>query len=128
MEKVMRDLVALNNDSINLLGIHGLLRESCTIAATAITKAALPEVEEMDATEEIDRAHQHFSGIRHTLRNMAPAGQKAAVCTIIVDAVMEAAQQAASDNGGYRVTAWVFAFFAMAGGAASNVMMELHYS
>lgn len=124
----MEGLVALNDDSINLLGIYSLIRESCTVTATAITKAALPGLQEKDATEEIDRAHQHFSEIRHTLRDMTPTSQKVAVCTIIVDAVMETAQQAASDYGGYRATGWVFAFFAMASGAASNVMMELHYS
>lgn len=124
----MEDLVALNNGSINLLGIHSLIRESCTVTATAITKTALPEWKETDATKEIERAHKHFSDMRHTLRDMTPGGEKAAVCTIIVDAVMEAAQQAASNNGGHRATAWVFAFFAMASGAASTVMMELHYS
>lgn len=127
MEKVMEDLVALNDDSINLLGIHSLIRESCTITAIAISKAALLELKEKDATEEIDKAHQHFQNIRHTLRDLTPSSQKAAVCTTMVSAVVETAQQAASNHRGYRVNAWEFAFFAMASGAASSVMMELHY-
>lgn len=128
MEKVLDDLVALNDDSVNPLGVYNIIRESCTTAATAIAKAALPRITEEDATKEIDKVHQHFHKARRALGDITSANRKVVICAIAVDAVKRAAQQAASNNKGYRVNAWVFAISAMANGAACNIIMETHYS
>lgn len=128
MVTVVENLAALAESSANPLSACTLIRESCTVSATAIMKATLPEMTEHDATEEIERVHHKFHTIGCALADFVAGDQKVAVCTIWVDAVRMAVQQAASEYKGHRVNAWVFAICAMVDGAASNIMMELHYS
>lgn len=128
MEKVTEELVVLNGSSANPLGTCNLIRESCTVSAIAITKAAFGKMTEEKATEEIERVHKNTHKIGRALGAITPTDQKLAICTIWADSVRKATEQAASNNRGHRVNGWVFAISAMINGAASNIIMELHYS
>lgn len=128
MEKVEEDLGAINDSTVNPLGTYKQIREICTLAAIAITQAAKLKMTEGEATEEIERIHLEFHKFGRALGAITPTNQKIAVCTIAVDAIRIVAQKAATGSKEYRANAWVFAITSMANGAASNIMMELHYS
>jgi hypothetical protein len=131
MVQVVEDLAALHDESANPLGTSGLIRESCTESAMAIVMALLPQMTEYKATEVIEEVNQNFHRIGRALADITPTSQKVAVCTIWVDAVKNAVQNAvqtaAAKNPGPRVNGWVFALSAMANSAACNIMMEVHY-
>ena len=128
MVQVVEDLTALHDQSANPLGTSSLIRESCTESATAIAMALLPQLTEYKATEVIEGVNQKFHRIGRALADITPTSQKAAVCTIWVDAVKNAVQNSSAKNPGPRVNGWVFALSAMANSAACNIMMEVHYS
>ncbi len=128
MDKVLGDVAALNDNSINLSKFCALIRATCVAAAEAIVRAALARMTETEAKQEMERVEETFYESYWTLREIIPDDNKAAVCTMAVDAARQIAREATPKDRGYRADGWIFGVCAMANQAASRVMMEVHYN
>lgn len=127
MDKVLGDLAALNDNSINLLKCCALIRATCMAAAEAIARAALARMTETGATQEIEGVERIFFETYWKLREIIPDDKKAVVCMTAVDAARQVAREVIPKDRGYRADGWIFAVSTMANQAASRIMMEVHY-
>lgn len=127
MDKVLGDLAALSDNSINLLKCCALIRATCIAVAEAIPRAALASMTETEASQEIEGVERIFFQAYWKLKEIIPDDKKAMVCTTAVDAARQVAREAIPKDRRYRADGWVFAVSTMANQAASRIMMEVHY-
>jgi hypothetical protein len=125
MEPVKSNLIMLLDESTNLLGALGLIRETCVVAAATVAKAALP-IDDAGALSDLAAARAKIIGLGRALGQIIPLRYKVEIFAILSEALLKATQESAMESKDYRVNAWVFGTAAMVYGVAANVALEAH--